>query len=178
MVLLFKNRIIELFDGIFDNIKDISTGKVRFFINSDKTPILQDASNDKAGFELKAEKGDIKHQFFSDNISFTILGEKYINSTFYINLFKNKILSFLDEIGIKELTRVAIRKINIINVDTIESINLAFNNELLANMLALPNIKDINKIINSITLKKDTYITNINYGLLPPIKDSNLYQIF
>ena len=170
-----QKEIIEILEDTYPRfIESGNTGYEIKFTNN-QTPIVQQLKKNNIGFELKSQNGQKSISLSIDTISLTISGNVYTNFYEISDDLKNieKILSLCN---IKTITRVAIRKINVVDFqipinDKFIPINLLefiLNPQLLSNMSYFPNTEYIKQNINTVEYEKGNNRLNLRYGVLVP----------
>lgn len=149
----------------------ISRGTAEVKFQKDKTPIVQTAQSPNYGLEFKTENNDKNLAITEDSLSYTIKGQAYQNFFVAFTEIKNNFLTILQEFGIEDINRVAIRKINLVepkeqNLSKLDLFSLAFNPELVHNFNTFPSSDLISSGITNVTLEHTDKKLNFIYGLL------------
>lgn len=149
----------------------ISLGTAEVKFQKDKTPIVQTAQSPNYGHEFKTENNDKNLAITEDSLSYIINGQAYQNFGVAFSEIKESFFPILIELGIGEIHRVAIRKINLVepknqNLSKLDLFSLAFNPELVHNFNALPGSGSISSGITNVTLENTNKKLNLTYGLL------------
>lgn len=179
-----REEILVLFKDLFPRTQENSLPSFELSLKSDLTPILQPISDKNIGFQLKSQDGQSVLSFSKDSISYTIAGKAYESFEKVVENFKliNSVISLCK---IESITRVAIRKLNIIEIEiprTIEQskmeiMGIVLNPKLIANVSYIPDLKYIQQSIQTTTFVKENDRLNLRYGLVIPQMESNLGQI-
>ncbi|MEX2593721.1 MAG: TIGR04255 family protein [Anditalea sp.] len=172
-----KERIIEIFKSEYPRRRIQTNGGIEIKFDNTKTPIVQHVKEEK-GVELRSEDGQKILNIIENSFSLTITGKAYKN---YDGLKNDLSLlnKFLDSFQIKQINRIAIRKLNIIEFrpedNPISILSYLMNQNLLANLSYFPNSNLINQNIQSINYKSGNFYMNLKYGLnmLPSQKPDN-----
>lgn len=162
-----KEEIINLFIDQFPRKNATATNGLQISFNSNQTPIFQEVK-ESDGLEMKSDDGQKVININSNSFSLTISGRVYKD----FNSFKddlNKLEAFLSLCSIKEVKRLAIRKINIVEFKISENpcdiLTMLINPDLLGNLNYFPNPKNIKHNIQSLNYKNENHYLNIKYGL-------------
>ncbi len=166
----------------FKNFGEIFKSEVGFKFD-EKTPILQSTKSSTQGIEFRADNGHKVLAITEDSITYTIFGPSYSNfeNTIHeLELYFSNVLN--DTLGIKTLNRIAIRKINIIELEllqqlkTNEIIQAVFNKSLVDSLNYMPCINYLTYHISNNIYKRNTYQLNLNYGLIPNQNETSKRQ--
>ncbi len=166
-----KEDIKKLVGRRFKNFKDIITGEVQFSFQ-DKTPILDSKSSSVEGIEFQSERKLEVLGVTEEAITLTIIGAGYVNFSGVQDLIESCINELLKLIGIKDINRLAIRKINTIEVipkqemrkyDVMKEI---YNKVLIDGISYFPAINQLEHHFNNNTFISKPYQLNLNYGAL------------
>ena len=173
-----KEEIALLFKDLFPRVNDTKHERIKVSFETDQTPIIQPVSQDGLGFELRSTDGNNIFSFSKDAISLTILGSAYKN---YKNIEENIILlkKVFELCKITSFSRVAIRKLNIIEFEIAEKsettpmkiIEMVLNPNLLNSTACLPQSESIRQNIQTIIYVKENDRLNLRYGLI--VSDAN-----
>jgi len=121
--------------------------------------------------DLRTQDGQKIINISEESISFTISGKQYLSFNNLTNELE-KISSILDLCSIKNINRLAIRKINIIEFKNTENpseiLNFLINPNLIGNLDFFPNREKINQSIQTINYQDNNNYLNIKYGLNVP----------
>jgi len=138
----------------------------------DKTPILQSASSANEGFEFKTKDNAKTFGITGDTLSYTVTGPTYQNYESAFKEIKQEIFPIMEELGIINFFRIAIRKINLIepkeNHIPVENLLSVFNEELVYNFKAFPNMGSITSGVANVKMEDSDKRLNISYGLISP----------
>ena len=165
-----SKKIGELFK---DNFPRFNLGKGKSYeilLNNENTNFQQ--IEDGHNIIMKSENGQRIINIKENSLSFTVSGTSYKS---FDNISKDleNIISFLTLCEINEITRLAIRKINIVEFKNSENpsdiLRFLLNPTLINHIEKFPNGQNINHSIQSINFKKNNDFLNIKYGLnIPP----------
>lgn len=147
-----------------------NSNNTKFSVNftNNETPIVR-VGNDPVGLVFKSEKGDKQLQITNNAMTYTIMGVVYTD----FDTLKNDLATacdFLNEIGVDIVSRIGIRKVNIIgfntnNPDPTFVLKEMLSPEILSNMGSFPTPEKIKNFIQTISYNANNYQLNINYGL-------------
>lgn len=174
---LLKDRLGKL----FKNSGEIFKSEVGFKFE-EKTPILQSTKSLTQGIEFRSDDGYKILAITEDSITYTIFGASYSNFENTTKELQQFFSNILDELGIKTLNRIAIRKINIIELEILQQvkkndiIQAVFNKPLVDSLNFIPSINYLASHISNNIYKKDTYQLNLNYGLVPNQNETSKWQ--
>lgn len=165
-----EEDIRELFADQFPRF-NAGEGKGFGIILDSKSANFQEF-NGRYSINMKSKDGQRVVNVDETSLNFAIAGSSYTSFKELIVDIKN-FIRILEICQIKEINKLAIRKINIVefrNEGTpIEILNF-FLNPNIVNINTLPNIEHINHSIQSINYKNEDDYLNIKYGMnLPPI---------
>lgn len=175
-----KSEIINAFLKQFPRITTPSGAGIEISFKNNQTPIVQHIKNEDS-IEFKTENGQKVLSISNSSLTFTISGKEY---TCYNQLKEDieKITEFFSFCEIKELNRVAIRKINIVDFKyqdkASEVLNSLINSNLIGNPTYYPSSELIKQNMHSLNYKKGAYTFNIKYGLnIPQTPVQNIGQL-
>lgn len=175
-----KSEIIDAFIKQFPRITTPSGAGIEISFKNSQTPIVQHIKNEDT-IEFKSENGQKVLLVTNSSLSFTISGKEY---KCYNNLKEDitKINEFFRFCEIKELNRLAIRKINIVDFkyedNGSEILNSLINPNLIGNPTYYPSSEFIKQNMHSLNYKKGVYTFNIKYGLnIPQTPVQNIGQL-
>ncbi len=177
-----KDKASEIGDLFKDNFPRFSSGKGKGFeilLNNENANFQQ--IEEGHNINMKSENGQRIINISENNLSFTVGGTSYKSFENILNDLEN-IISFLTLCGIDEITRLAIRKINIVEFKNSENpsdvLRFLLNPMLIDHIEEFPNRQHINHSIQSINFKKNSDYLNIKYGLnFPPQLNSEVGQL-
>jgi len=162
----------SLLSTFYPNNKNIV--KVEGSFNFDqKTPLLQSAKSTTQGIEFRNSSGDNVLSVTEDAITLTILGSSYKNFDSAITLFDSFFVEISRIIGIENVNRVAIRKINIIQATTDETsdknllMQAIYNDALINNITYIPSSQYLDSTVITNKYVNKNFNLNLIYGLLP-----------
>ena len=162
---ILKNKL-PITNSILQNFAE-----VRF--EKDKTPIIQTASSPNHGYEFKTEDNNKTLVITEDTLSYTIAGPSYQRFSVAISEIKKDFFPILKESNVSNFTRIAIRKINLI--EPIEStysnkdlLFMAFNKDLIRGIASFPDMARVASGVTNVTMENADNRLNIVYGLLAP----------
>ena len=166
----FKAKKAEL-KTKFPITNQISRGTAQVKFQNDKTPIVQTAKNENHGYEFKTENNDKTLTVTPDTLSFTVNGSAYKNFPSVLSEIESDFSHILDELGVTNFHRIAIRKINLIEPkSTIFSneglLSEVFNEDLVNNLKSFPDTSFISSGITNVTLENMDNKLNLIYGLM------------
>ena len=171
-----KEHVSSLFKTILPRINDTKTSSLQISFNQDdKTPVLQPVSSNSLGFEMKSNDGAKILTVLEDTLSYSIAGSVYEN----FNQIQNEILiisNIIKKNNIEVLSRVAIRKINIVDfslegndkVSPLDVAKMILNPKLLNGIDSFPKTSSIVQNVNTINYSEGENRLNLIYGLLKP----------
>ena len=184
----FANKVVnnipllkDRFEKSFKNSGEIFKNEVGFKFE-EKTPILQSTKSLTQGVEFRADDGYKILAITEDSITYTIIGASYSNFENTIQELQLFFSNVLNDLGIKTLNRIAIRKINIIELEILQQvkkndiIQAVFNKSLVDSLNFIPSINYLASHISNNIYKKDTYQLNLNYGLFPNQNETSKWQ--
>ncbi|MEX0828631.1 MAG: TIGR04255 family protein [Nitrospirales bacterium] len=174
-----NTEIVEVFKDKKDSLKTkfpiaspitFSTTHISF---KDKTPIIQTASSSNCGYQFKTINNDKTLAITEDTFTYTISGPTYQNFYETISEIKSDFFPILEECNVTNCSRIAIRKINLVEpkdpaYSSDSLFALAFNKNLVHNFSVFPDKKCITSGITNVTLEKDDKRLNLIYGILSP----------
>lgn len=179
-----KEEIIGLFCTTFPRIQDTISKGFEVKMNANQTPVIHPISDNNAGYQMRTQNGQSTITFSRDIINFISAGKDYKT---FDDFFSG--ISEINEVfkisGINEVSRIAIRKINIIDFkipETEEScpmdvLGMVLSSDLLSNSDYFPNKHYIKNNIHTINFINDNNLLNLKYGLICPNVNSKNGQI-
>lgn len=170
-----KKEITDDLNELFPNVENIvqQSGALKF--SQDGTPILESASSKTNGFEFRSSDNNMALAIVGDAINLTIFGKAYKNFKYVSDIFISKLVPLLEKIGVSALNRIAIRKVNALDInknadnetDHLQIMNMIYNNAIIRNVAVIKNENELDRAVSYITLKNaDNYKLNLGYGLL------------
>jgi uncharacterized protein (TIGR04255 family) len=153
-------------------------------MNADKTPVVQPVSDTGEGFLLRSQDGQSSITFSKDSINISSSGKVYNNfEAFFKNI--SQIKNVFNLCNIQELTRVSIRKINIIDFEIpaeeksspVDVLSMILSPDLLSNLSYLPDKDYVRNNIHTLNFVKDNNILNLKYGVISPDENKRQGQI-
>lgn len=169
-----KEYVTLLFKSILPRIKDVKQSSLQISFNQDdQTPILQPVSNNSLGFEMKSNDGTKILTVLEDVLSYNISGSSYEN----FSQIQNEVLHILNifkKNNVETLSRIAIRKINIVdfslqgndNMSPLDVTKMILNAQLVNGVDSFPKASSIVQNINTINYSEGENRLNLIYGLL------------
>lgn len=121
-------------------------------------------------FTFKSNNGKEEIEFSHNKCSIIIDGENYINIDTVLKTY-SIINEFLTNVGLKNFTKVTLRKINIIEFEAEENSNAngilsyLLNSSAISDTLSLPGNEFVTNNFYNIKYKKELYSLNLKYGL-------------
>lgn len=179
-----RKNIIDKFADLFPRSQDIKPQGFEIAFKVDQTPIIQSIPEKQTGYELKSNDGQKVLAITIDTISYTISGNVY--SDFENLLSEIKLITeIIDACNIIHITRLAIRKINVIDFiipdanegSPMNFLSFVLNQNLLSNVSYFPSTENINQKLHTVNFAKDDSRLNLRYGLLVPIIEKKAGQI-
>ncbi len=175
LILENKDEIIKKFVDTLPRTQVLKSQGFGIAFKVDQTPIVQSISDQENGYELKSKDGQKVLSITIDTITFTISGNSYSNFETFLHEI-NKLNEIIDTCKIDHFTRLAIRKINVIDFrmpDTDENcpmdlLGYILNQDLLSNVSYFPSTNYINQNLHTINFVKNDSRLNLRYGLLVP----------
>ena len=170
-----KKEIKEIFKDFFPRFIENTDNGYEIKFSNNQTPIVQQIENNNIVFELKSQDGQKTISISDDTISLTISGNVYKNfKTIHNEL--NTIHKILVFCNIKIISRIAIRKINMIDFHVrqkekfipINLLEFIINPELLSNMTYFPSTEFIKQNLNTVEYVKENNRLNLRYGVVVP----------
>ncbi len=171
-----REYVSSLFKAILPRISDTKTSSLQISFNQDeKTPVLQPISSNSFGFEMKSNDGAKILTVLDDTLSYSVAGSAYEN----FSQIQNEIslmLSIVKKNNIEVLSRIAIRKINIVDfslegnddVSPLDVAKMILNPKLVNGIDSFPMTSSITQNINTINYLEGEDRLNLIYGLLKP----------
>ena len=104
----------EVFEKYFPRFKELKGHELNVTIGKDQTPVVQPSSTVENGFELRSESGNKSLNCNLDSITLNIAGAEYVNFEQLIS-FISQLQELFKKCELENLTRISIRKINIID---------------------------------------------------------------
>lgn len=163
----------ETFKDEFPRFKEQSKHSLNVTIGEDETPIIEPSKKVSNGFNLRSESGNKLLSCNTDAVTLNIAGVEYKNFE-QLKDFLNKLQNLLESCGLDSLSRVSIRKINIIDFNIPENeevtpyqlMEFILNNNLVGKSEAIPSSSSIEQSIQSLTLQKKSYRLILRYGMI------------
>ncbi|MEX0813712.1 MAG: TIGR04255 family protein [Chitinophagales bacterium] len=179
-----KDTLTDQFSELLPRIKNSVQKGFEIAFKSDQTPILQPLTETDSGFELRSQNGHKVLRFSKDTTTYTISGQEYKNFENIKNEL-HEILKSLELCGINKFTRVAIRKINIIefqipektDLSPMEVMEILLNPDLINNASYFPNTHLIQQNIHTIDYVKDNNRLKLRYGLVLPATNEKIGHV-
>ena len=163
-----RQKIENFFKDLFPRVGVPTSSGIHITFKNASTPVLEQVNNEDK-IEMKSLSGQKTLLISNTSIVFTTTGKEYIN---YVQLESDmcKIQEYFTHCEIKELTRISIRKINIVDFknalgDPFTIFQSLINTELVGNLAYFPSSTYLKQNIQNLTFKKDVYTFNIKYGL-------------
>lgn len=172
-------KIEGLFKKDFPRFSSGQNKGVEIRLNNEKPNFQQIEGG--LNINLKSEDGQRVMDITETSLTLRVGGPAYESfGRFKENLDKFK--DFLDLCGIDEISRLAIRKVNLVefknNENPSDVLKLLLNPVLVNHVDEFPNKKFIHHSIQSINYKKDKDFLNLKYGLnFPPQLNSEIGQV-
>jgi uncharacterized protein (TIGR04255 family) len=171
-----KEKILEIVKNDFPRRTDsVSTGFSITFDKQSSTPIVQPGELKDHMFEVRSSDGKKTMRFSSSEITVTIGGEAYTNFNEQISLF-TVLNSIFSTVHIGTLTRVAIRKVNILEYGVSEKFppatvgSIFFARDLMNNFNYFPSPECMEQNIKTIKYEHESYGLFLRYGTIVPNK--------
>jgi uncharacterized protein (TIGR04255 family) len=147
-----------------------------------KTPIVQTATSPNHGYEFKTEDNNKTLVITEDTLSYIIARPSYQRFSVAISEIKKDFFPIIKESNVLNFTRIAIRKINLIEpIDPTHTnkdlLLMAFNKDLVHNITSFPDMTRVASGISNVTMEKTDKRLNIIYGLLAPSQKKANKQI-
>ena len=175
-------KIEELFKASLPRIVKRKEKNFKLNLNSN-AKIEQNTPELGYYFELKSLNGLKKISIAGDTLDFTISGDEYAGFK-SIDQDLNNIIDLLSILGVKEVLRVAIRKINILEFDSLEStadmLRYVITENLLGYLDEFPLGKHLKHSMQSIVMHNEENLTSLylRYGFnVVPIVGNEKNQI-
>lgn len=183
-ILLKENYILDVFGSTLPRKNEIKGKNLQVAFTESHTPIFQSFSTDMSGLEMKSNDGLKVLTVTDDTITYTISGKAYKNFD-TISLELRQIEDIIRHNNIDFLTRIAIRKINILDFryDSLEAspmdiVKMILNPALVHGISYFPNINFITQNVNTVSYSNQENNLNIVYGLVNQlISNENQGQI-
>ena len=170
-----KDLLQKEFSEQYPNLMDIMDSAAKITFSPEGTPIFESPPTSGGGFQFSSADSFKTLAVTKDTLNLSIFGKIYRNSSDVLNEFENCYIPVMKKIGVKNFNRVAIRKINILDVGPSENrpvdkrllMEAVYNKSLISGLLAIPNPELLDRGLNYITLKNsDNYKLNLSYGLM------------
>jgi len=177
LVSVSSKEIAEKLKGAFPIFVPVIEGHATLKISKDKTPIIQSGGNTTKGLELKTEDNNKILSITEDTLSYTIHGSAYENFEKSISEIKKDFLPILSGLNILKFSRIAIRKINLMeqvepkNYSDNELLIKVFNQNLINNFISFPDTNSMVSGVTNVRIEKENNRLNVSYGLIPPTKE-------
>ena len=171
-----REYVASLFKSILPRINDVKTGSLRISFNqNDKNPVLQPIPDNSLGFEMKSNDGAKILVVLEDSLNFSISGSVYEN----FDQIQNEILlilNILEKNNVQLLSRIGIKKINIVDfslegndkISFLDVVKMILNPKLVNGIDSFPKSSSISQNINTINYSEGEDRLNLIYGLLKP----------
>lgn len=155
----------------YPNSRDVIQGKFKVTFQ-EKTPVIQQPESSAAGFELRSKDGQRVVTVTEDAFTITILGSGYSNFERTFSDLQTDFFPLLQDANACDYTRVAIRKVNLVEFvltetcSSIDTLAIILNKSLVDNLLYFPCQGLLSSGITKTSFKNGEYQLNIVYGLL------------
>ena len=169
---------------IYTNCNDINQAQSGFSVSPDGTPVASTSAFTKIGLTFTNKNGTRRLDVTQDSATLQILAGAYTGFEDALKEFVEHHMPKLKNCGVSKLKRLAIRKINLLNVQIEGSkqelrniISAVYNKELTSHIQAMP--KNTSIIDNLSVIKcnnKEDYNLNIQYGCKNLHPKNNTYQ--
>jgi uncharacterized protein (TIGR04255 family) len=171
-------KLKDLLGKKYTNIQNAVEGRLDIF-GSGLAPKVHPIKNN--GIKCTLKDNSITLTVSDNKISYTIQGKYYTNFNSFKMDHQKEINGILKILNISTLTRIAIRKVNIINFELkdedfsyVDILGLLFNSKLVENMKIIPGSKYLKQAFNTMVLINEAnYWLNLNYGFVKDIKSVN-----
>jgi len=165
---VFETEIKNAFISELPRIQNINDHGVQFSIGENQTPILQSKGESFVGFELRNDDGNKTLTITNDAITLQISGAIYKDYDSHKE-FINKIIVFSKKINVIQLSRIAIRKINVIEfkndkLKPMDGVSIILNPYLSELVKNIPSKSFLNNFQNTIRFKNGNDNLNLIYG--------------
>ena len=153
------------------------SGFARLKFEQGKTPIMDSSESSEEGYEFRTKDNKKIVHFTKDTFTYTIFGEIYTNFENTFEEIERIFLPLLKKAGINNLSRIDIRKINLMEAKSPDNVsgefllNECFKNSLVNNFTSFPELKYLESGTSSVQLKMENYQMNLSYGFLPDKPD-------
>lgn len=167
-----KTEIIESFKDIFPRIGTPQSGIEISFSNT-QTPIVQHVKNDET-LELKSLNGQRTLNISHSSIALNVTGKEY-QSYEHLKQDIQRVIGFLTTFEVKDVNRIAIRKINVLDFkyqdnNASQVLGSLVNVNLLGNLDYYPAKESMKQNIHTLVYSKNGYNFNVKYGInIPPL---------
>ena len=174
-ILAERDLLQKEFSKQYPNLTDMMKGEAKITFSQEGTPIFESTPSSSGGFQFSSADNFKTLAITKDALNLSIFGKIYTNSSDVLDEFKNCYIPVMQKIGIKNLNRVAIRKINILDVGSSKNqpidkrlvVEAVYNKSLISNLLVIPTMDFLDRGLNYITLKNTSnYRLNLSYGLM------------
>ncbi len=170
-VLNKADYVTEVLTPTFPNRKEVFRGEAVFSVGA-KTPVLQSAKSAAQGFEFRSNDGQKVVALTSDALTYTVFGTSYSSFEEAISEIEKLFFPILEKLEILTFNRVAIRKINVVDVElkdgpTASVLPVVFSNPAVEHLMFFPKQETVESGLTTVTLRQEPYQFNIHYGLLP-----------
>jgi len=163
------NQIKDLFKEDFPRFNVSKEQGIELSFNKGTSNVK--SVNEGSIINLKSEDGQKSIQISDTRLNFTVSGKAY-KCFSDLNSELVKIGEFLELCSIKNVVRLAIRKINIvefkINDTPTDVLSFLLNSELVSYLNAFPNKEHINHSLQVLNYKDNNNYLNLKYGLVIP----------
>jgi uncharacterized protein (TIGR04255 family) len=160
-------KVLPHVKGVAEQQFVLTTGKTSSLtVEGDPTP---------KGLDFKSEDNGITFSVRANDMTLTIVGGSYVNFNTTQALFEKTFYAVADILGIATLTRVAIRKVNLIG-SKVESdvvyrfdqlIQSVFNDDLIGPATLLPPAPYLESSVGNCHFRSGQDHLNLIFGLLP-----------
>lgn len=183
-VLSSKEKLIKKLEGsypVHNVLKGVGFG---FKLGEEKTPIIKEVKDHEDAIEFKSKDSNRILNISGDAITLTNLGKGYSNFEGFLDEVV-KLRNVFDLCGIKLFTRVAIRKINIIEFTppggndsmVLEFLPVIFNQAMIDNLMVFPGREMIKQGVTTLNYVSGDDRMNLRYGLLPLNPKTNRHSV-
>ena len=188
-VIIQKEYLQKTLEDRFTNVKNMLDQQVNFISDlKTGTPILESTSSNNSGFEFRSADNNRVLSVTRDTLTLTVFGKIYTTADDIFDEFNEVYLPILNHFKVSKLSRVAIRKINLLEVqatlnntdqDSRNFLHAIFNNALIGNVENMPRESILERGVTYIDLtSKEGHKLKMGYGLLEDEKNKhNIKQI-
>ena len=169
-----KDFLLEKFSDKYPHLKNIRDRQGKIEMSPDGTPLLLSSAASDYGMELCSDDDCRILGVTKDSLTLTIIGKKYTNISDVLKEFENLYIPTIKNLDIMKLSRIAIRKINMIDaygttelLDCRSLIGEVYNGSIVSNIQIIPMDAPITRGLTSISLENsDNYNLHLNYGFV------------